>query len=540
MDPISVSASILGLLGAATKVSEVLTKFIRRLKDAPRSARRLVTEVDDLKLCFHQLQDYVVSENSSARSRKTMIMLDQLCIILTHCVMVFSELEHALDGLMPRNRISIGSRFKWVSKESTMSNLLQRLQSSKLSLNLCNTCILGNGSVIQSLIFALDSVDVGEAQRSIDALTGVVREVVTSNQDLCRRLGDPSYSTEVKHMSAPSALESIHSTPDDASALTPNRDTWRSDATTVVERNSNPGLSFEQDLRRSRVYTRASAHISRRPDLDVLSLQSSTARSIGSSFFSGLSLADVSNISLISLPVSSRSLSNGQRYKEPLVNAQVSGNLSNDVSFVPWSSGKVLLLGISNAGKSTVLKQLHEIQGSKPTRAESEEARHAILTGLVDTFRCGLLQTIPSGIIGDLQGVLHVLTYASGVLNTSGKEEILREERLPAVLDVICQLWEMDEIRGIMDNLGEILRREPSLSCIANLCVHIRTTGLYKSRVQAKPFEFEIHDVSGSRSGRKLWSYCLSEKLDYIMYVVDLNGYCRNLHEDHDAASSTF
>ncbi|KAL9047594.1 MAG: hypothetical protein Q9206_006634 [Seirophora lacunosa] len=532
MDPISVSASILGLLGAATKVSEVLTKFIRRLKDAPRSARRLVTEVDDLKLCFHQLQDYVVSENSSARSRKTMIMLDQLCIILTHCVMVFSELEHALDGLMPRNRISIGSRFKWVSKESTMSNLLQRLQSSKLSLNLVLT--------------TLTCVDVGEAQRSIDALTGVVREVVTSNQDICRRLGDPSYSTEVKHMSAPSALESIHSTPDDASALTPNRDTWRSDATTVVERNSNPGLSFEQDLRRSRVYTRASAHISRRPDLDVLSLKSSTARSIGSSFFSGLSLADVSNISLISLPVSSRSLSNGQRYKESLVSAQVSGNLSNDVSVVPWSSGKVLLLGISNAGKSTVLKQLHEIQGSKPTRAESEEARHAILTGLVDTFRCGLLQTIPSGIIGDLQGVLHVLTYASSVLNASGKEEKLREERLPAVLDVICQLWEMEEIRGaiesgvIMDNLSEILRREPSLSCIANLCVHIRTTGLYKSRVQAKPFEFEIHDVSGSRSGRKLWSYCLSEKLDYIIYVVDLNGYCRKLHEDHDAASCTF
>lgn len=95
-------------------------------------------------------------------------------------------------------------------------------------------------------------------------------------------------------------------------------------------------------------------------------------------------------------------------------------------------------------------------------------------------------------------------------------------------------------LSSIMDNLSEILRREPSLSCIANLCVHIRTTGLYKSRVQAKPFEFEIHDVSGSRSGRKLWSYCLSEKLDYIIYVVDLNGYCRKLHEDHDAASCTF
>lgn len=42
--------------------------------------------------------------------------------------------------------------------------------------------------------------------------------------------------------------------------------------------------------------------------------------------------------------------------------------------------------GISNAGKSTVLKQLQIMQGIKPTEVELEEARHVIRTGLIDMF----------------------------------------------------------------------------------------------------------------------------------------------------------
>lgn len=45
------------------------------------------------------------------------------------------------------------------------------------------------------------------------------------------------------------------------------------------------------------------------------------------------------------------------------------------------------ILGISNAGKSTVLKQLQLMQGIRPTPVELEEARKVIRTGLIDTFR---------------------------------------------------------------------------------------------------------------------------------------------------------
>lgn len=141
MDPISVSASILGLLGAAAKVSEVLTNFVGSVKDAPRLAQRVVTEVEDLTVCLQRLHEFVASQNPSRRSRRALIMVDQLRVVLSHCVITFSELERAVEGLKPRASVSIGNRLRWVAKESIISKLLQRLQFSKSSLNLILTTL---------------------------------------------------------------------------------------------------------------------------------------------------------------------------------------------------------------------------------------------------------------------------------------------------------------------------------------------------------------------------------------------------------------
>lgn len=141
MDPISVSASILALLGAATKVSQVLTGFVGSVKDAPRLAQTVITEIEDMKQCLQQLQEYVVSESSHRTSRKAMVMVDQLRVVLTNAVMTFSALEDAVEALKFRPYASLGNRLRWVTKESTISKLLQRLQSSKLSLNLVLTTL---------------------------------------------------------------------------------------------------------------------------------------------------------------------------------------------------------------------------------------------------------------------------------------------------------------------------------------------------------------------------------------------------------------
>lgn len=353
MDPISVSASILGLLGAAGKISEVLTNFVKGVRDAPALAHRVFTEVEDLALCFRGLQEFINSERSTTRSRQAMITVDRLLIMLTHCVLTFSELEAVLDGVKPRNSIFGNSRLRWVAKEQTISKLLQRLQCSKASLNLILTTLNWSDRflsrnlprVLDSLTILARSTRLQEAQQATDSLTTFVNDILASNQALCRRLENLNLSTTLKHQSAPSALESVATEDEDVSTIGADRSTYASNAATAVEESPSCHSSFEQDLRRSRVYTRASRSLQRRSDGGPFSLPSSAACSMGSSFFSGLSLADVSNISLISLPISVRALSNGHWYQKPLVTKQLQNLYPETSRPVPRQTGKVLLLG---------------------------------------------------------------------------------------------------------------------------------------------------------------------------------------------------
>ncbi|KAL8708991.1 MAG: hypothetical protein Q9220_006200 [cf. Caloplaca sp. 1 TL-2023] len=540
MDPISVSASILGLLGAAAKVSEVLTSFIKGVKDAPKLAQQVITEVEDLQVCFHQLQEFVASEASSRRSRKAMVMVDQLVTLLTNCVLTFSELEDTIDGLQARRSFFVDRRLKWYAKEQTLSNLLQRLRTSKLSLNL--------------VVSTMSCSRLQEAQEAMESLTTVVHSISASNENICRRLDNLALAGAGKHRSAPSALESQVIPIDGLPSVDVSRESSGSDLTIVAGDASFRGFAFEQDLRSSRVYARISRTQSRKSEPEPISLPSSTACSIGSSFLSGLSLADVSNASLISLPISVKSLSNGQHYQKPTIDKKLP-DLPTDLRPTQWlapqTHGKVVLLGIANSGKSTILKQLHMMQGDQVSQSEQEEARHTIYAQLVSVFRRAL---------GDLmegqwnEGPSPTMDFMSECfchLPAPATDPMHVNVISPITLSVIGQLWRHPQIRwaiesatwpSVPDNVAYILAHLNSIFHLddlnashANLLTHVKTVGIYKSVVRkSEAYEFNVIDVGGSRSSRKKWVRCV-DGMKYIIFVADLNGYCQRLQEDLDA-----
>ncbi|KAL8643528.1 MAG: hypothetical protein Q9226_008306 [Calogaya cf. arnoldii] len=311
MDPISISASILGLLGAAAKISEVLTHFIRGVKDAPNLALRTLSEVEDLKICFRQLQNFIDAEEARRRSHAALVTLDQFVVVLTHAVMTFSELEVAVEGLKPRTASIINGRFRWITKENTISQLLLRLQQSKTSMSL--------------LLTTLTCTRLDEARDATESLSTVVNEVLDTTQCIRHRLEQSDLPVQVKHQSAPSALEHTMTptTEDDASTIRPGRTTWASDAPTEVDSSPQLGFAFEPDLRASRVYSRTARILNRRSDPDQFSLPSSTG----------------------------------------------------------------ITMGISNAGKSTILKQLQSMQGMRSSHAEMEAARNLIFAQLLKVYR---------------------------------------------------------------------------------------------------------------------------------------------------------
>ena len=141
MDPLSIAASVVGLLGATVQVSTVLNNFFRDLKDVPNVAHKVLQEVSDISTCLAQLQAFLNGTRVGSRSRTALIMVEQVVVTLTSCVMIFSELEQTLKSLSDDMPMQFSKRIAWFRKEPKLETLCQRLNSSKISLNLLLTTL---------------------------------------------------------------------------------------------------------------------------------------------------------------------------------------------------------------------------------------------------------------------------------------------------------------------------------------------------------------------------------------------------------------
>ncbi len=142
MDPLSAAASIAGLLGAAATITTVLRPVISTIKDAPPLVGNLLVEVSDITACLSQLEAFLSGTAAASRSRKSLLMVDQIVVTLTNCVLIFSELEETIDNLkLNQPTLPANIRLRFMSKEAAIAKILTRLQASKLSLNLMLTTL---------------------------------------------------------------------------------------------------------------------------------------------------------------------------------------------------------------------------------------------------------------------------------------------------------------------------------------------------------------------------------------------------------------
>lgn len=136
MDPISVAASFVGLIGAAATVSSLLVTLIDTAKGAPKLARIVLLEVNAIRVCLTQLQDFLSESTAHPRSQRRLVLVEQIVVTLTSCMMTFADLEK-IASKMQENRPLLGIiRLRWALKERTISRLLAQLQNSKVSLSL--------------------------------------------------------------------------------------------------------------------------------------------------------------------------------------------------------------------------------------------------------------------------------------------------------------------------------------------------------------------------------------------------------------------
>ena len=148
MDPLSVSASIVGILGAATKVSSVLHNFVQNARGAPKLAQAVLAEVNGLSTVLGHLQTYILGLATLSESRTSLILVEQVIVTLADCVTTFSELEAVLGTARIESELRILDRMKWAAKESKVADIQGRLQSNKSSLTLMLTILSWSATLL--------------------------------------------------------------------------------------------------------------------------------------------------------------------------------------------------------------------------------------------------------------------------------------------------------------------------------------------------------------------------------------------------------
>ncbi|MCJ1247822.1 hypothetical protein MMC30_005037 [Trapelia coarctata] len=275
MDPLSVIAAVVGIMSAAAQVSSVLGNLISRSKNAPKSISDVKLEVDAIRGVLAQLQQFILRGSNKHQTRAAWIMVEQVVVTLAGCVVTFSEIEPFVETLQSDHTLGIMDRIRWASKASTITEVIARLQNHKLSL-----MMMVNIMTLQSS---------SEAQDSATTLCTLVDQILKSNQIIEERLQSLEIGSSVR-------LES-------SGAAQPGRFSGE------IQRNAQ-GFAFEEELNQSWVYKRSLGD-----DDGSLSVISAAGRTASWSMLSGLSLSDISNLSVLALPIYAEDIVNRERYQ---------------------------------------------------------------------------------------------------------------------------------------------------------------------------------------------------------------------------------
>ncbi|RMJ17165.1 hypothetical protein CDV36_003151 [Fusarium kuroshium] len=353
-DPLSIAASVVGLVAAAGKVYGVLSNFVSTAADAPSSAASVLMTVDQMKMTLSSVQSLIDSIESLDPSRKALIQLDHLSIVITHSVLTISELESLVcpkDGLM--------HRLRWAWSEKKVMGLLPRLESQKSSLSL--------------MVAVLQSKSDLEARTSHSTLLSKVDEVLQQNEALAHRLqrleGNlMSDSRSVKFFDDASSIiskrlsflsvRSLDSSTSSASLESQKRQSITITSPSIVARND-----YELALERSRVYSRTQLNES------DISFTSSTAPTHTWSMLSGLSLNDISIVARVNLlHTAYRAVDyyynnfyrcGGGAHKRRCTNTNLSKAETykeTDWGYQAKRAIKIVVIGDDNAMKNTILQ----------------------------------------------------------------------------------------------------------------------------------------------------------------------------------------
>ena len=139
MDPLSVSASIAGLMAAAQQVSFLIGLILRSTKTGPQEVADIKLTVETLRSVFLQLRLLILDRACIDPQRTSLILLDQVVVTLTACVMTFSDLDGCVKEFFSMScdeNLDLLASIRWASKATEVRKHLRNLEAHKSSFTL--------------------------------------------------------------------------------------------------------------------------------------------------------------------------------------------------------------------------------------------------------------------------------------------------------------------------------------------------------------------------------------------------------------------
>ncbi|KAH8834412.1 G-protein complex alpha subunit GpaA/FadA [Flagelloscypha sp. PMI_526] len=205
---------------------------------------------------------------------------------------------------------------------------------------------------------------------------------------------------------------------------------------------------------------------------------------------------------------------------------------------------KVLLLGASQSGKSTVLKQLKLLYLSKTTQKEYESYRETIFSVLLFEINA-ILDVLPQlGLellekhrreAADIQAYWRQIIRSWDFLVPQdifdGLSNVLSDPAVKAAIVRSNEFQLTDTARYFFDSLDRISAPNYTPTDQDILRSYLKTTGITQTTFLVGKSVWEIHDVGGTRAERKKWIHCF-DNVDAIIFVAAISEYDQMLYED--------
>ncbi|KAL8788367.1 MAG: hypothetical protein Q9195_007325 [Heterodermia aff. obscurata] len=279
------------------KVGASVTAALQDASNLPLVTRAVSLEVKTITTCLGQLQYFLDGTRTASQSRMSLVLADEVRVVLAECVTHFSELMEILDklGVRQQARIPRGvQRLKWASKRYILNSLGLPFEDTQV-----HGRYFTNSRITPSSDSA--SVSASEAEKSSAELRELVLRSLENDQVMAQRLDEIQAQTasyaEAQSTNGTSAVQSDQAGDNDDVTIRPINESDTDAHSQASRRGSFSGFTFEKDLRITRVYSRIWKRLS------STSLPSSTGRTRGWSVLSDLDLSMVSNISVLSLPI---------------------------------------------------------------------------------------------------------------------------------------------------------------------------------------------------------------------------------------------